>query len=404
MTARDQPRLLVFTSSFPRDAADAAGIFVAELTRRLTRDFRVTVLTPLVDGGAEHEVRDGMEIFRFRQSALGFSLIGRGGIVARLKRNPLLLLLLPFFLLSQFMALRRVVKRRNIDIIHAHWALPQGFLAVVYRCCFRRRLKVVVTCHGSDILKVTGAAAAMLQRYTLRRADGVSVVSDYLRERVEALGVRREVAVAPMGVDTAAFRPGLPADPVRAQWGISGPLILFVGSIIELKGVRTLIEAMPAVLAAAPETTLLLVGAGPLREEMEQLGERLGVKERVIFAGPVPHEELPGYFAAAGLLALPSFSEGWPLVVMEALSSGLRVVVSDLPVFARHPERDRLFAVAPAGDVGRLAGELLRGLETPAACPLREREIRRAYAVEHFDLEQVAARYRRLLLAARERR
>lgn len=387
-------RILIFTSSFPSPRNRISGIFVEDLTKALSAHFDVVVLAPALPGVDHCEYRDGMKILRFRQGIGGICLAGSpGGILPALKRNRFLLFWLPFFLALELFALMRTVREEKIDLIHAHWLLPQGFLAAIYKTVFNRRLRLLVTCHGSDLLKVNGKLLGWMKRYSLCHADAVTVVSELLRRKAEALGNRKS-HVLPMGVDTRLFSPEAATPDFRARLGLKRNVILFVGSLIELKGVRALVAAMPEVIRKEPDTSLLLVGGGELEQELKFAVQKSGLEEHVVFAGARVHSELPEFFAGSDIFILPSFSEGWPLVVMEALSSGLTVVVSRLPVFMEHPDRDKLFLTVTAGDSRDIAETLIRALHMRSTAARKQG---RAYAVREFDLAVVGARYTKLI-------
>jgi glycosyltransferase involved in cell wall biosynthesis len=178
---------------------------------------------------------------------------------------------------------------------------------------------------------------------------------------------------------------------LREEWGLgSGPVALSVGRLTPVKGLDTLLRAFahsgdqairrsgvqgdrpehlnartPDRLNALP--SLLLVGEGEQRGELEALAAALGVGDRVRFAGSRPWEELPSLYAVADLFVLPSTFEPWGAVVAEALACGLPVVVSDrvgcAPDLVRPGENGW---VVPAGDVGALAAVLGEALADPA--------------------------------------
>ena len=151
---------------------------------------------------------------------------------------------------------------------------------------------------------------------------------------------------------------------------------------------------MPEVIRKEPDTSLLLVGGGELEQELKFAVQKSGLEEHVVFAGARVHSELPEFFAGSDIFILPSFSEGWPLVVMEALSSGPTVVVSRLPVFMEHPDRDKLFLTVTAGDSRDIAETLIRALHMRSTAARKQG---RAYAVREFDLAVVGARYTKLI-------
>ncbi|NEB78441.1 glycosyltransferase family 4 protein, partial [Streptomyces sp. SID14478] len=140
------------------------------------------------------------------------------------------------------------------------------------------------------------------------------------------------------GVDTEAFRPGLDPRPVRARHGIGDrePVVLCAARLVPRKGQDVLVEALPMVRRVVPGTRLLLVGAGPYERRIRQRAERNGVLGAVVFAGGRAHAELPGYYAAADVFAMPCRSrraglevEGLGIVLLEAAAAGLPVVAGD---------------------------------------------------------------------------
>ena len=322
-------KILVTTSSYPKGAGDASGVFVEELSKRLTGDFEVFVLAPYSKGSLKTEFKEEVRISRFKYWP-GKNLLADGAIMASLRKNKWLYFQVIPFLVCQLFALKKIIKTDNIGIIHAHWLIPQGFVAVIYKRLFHKSIRIFGTIHGSDLNGFKNRFGRFLLKFVLKNIDELSVVSNSIKEDVKKLGYAKEVFVYPMGVDTTIFHPGKKDPDFKQKLGIKGNCILFVGSIIEAKGIRHLIQAMPLVLRELPETALLVVGDGNLKEEMKQLAHQLVIAQNVIFTGKIPHSELPPYFASADVFVLPSFSEGFGLVVAEALSSGTLTIASNL--------------------------------------------------------------------------
>jgi teichuronic acid biosynthesis glycosyltransferase TuaC len=200
--------------------------------------------------------------------------------------------------------------------------------------------------------------------WALPQATRIVAVSRALADEVIEMGVARErVAIVMNGVDGDLFKPRDRAA-ARAELGLpAGPLALYVGNLKPEKGVLDLGKAWPAVVRHIPDATLLVVGDGPLRGELEAMTKPLGERVRLIPRQPL--EKVPSYMAAADILVLPSHSEGTPNVVLEALASGRRVVataVGGVPDLITSPT---LGSLVPARDPDALADALMIALRQP---------------------------------------
>jgi phosphatidylinositol alpha-1,6-mannosyltransferase len=139
------------------------------------------------------------------------------------------------------------------------------------------------------------------------------------------------------GVDSDAFRPGAGGAAVRERLGLAGrPVVVCVSRLVPRKGQDTLIRAWPQVRAAVPDATLLLVGGGPYAGRLRRLAGGLGVAGSVIFTGSVPWPELPSYYDAGDVFAMPCRTrrhgldvEGLGIVYLEASATGLPVIGGD---------------------------------------------------------------------------
>jgi glycosyltransferase involved in cell wall biosynthesis len=334
-TGPARKRVLVLASTFPRWTNDTEPPFVYNLSRCLGDGFDVTVLAPHALGALLIEAMDGLTVHRFRYFwPVGLQKLAYGGMLPNLKRNRWLWAQVPFFLLAEFLAARSIVRRECIEVIHAHWLVPQGVVGALVSKVTGKPL--VVTAHGADVYGANGGIKNKLKRWALRRTARVTAVSQDLAQAIDRLmGVDTPVEVISMGVDTERFHPAVEPSKLRRQLG-GGPIVLFVGRLAEKKGVRYLLEAMPAVLAEAPDAMLVIVGDGPLRGELEQQARMLSIADNVRFEGAKRPDELPAYYHAADVFAGPSIvaeggdTESFGLVFAEAMACGLPVVASDV--------------------------------------------------------------------------
>ena len=229
---------------------------------------------------------------------------------------------------------------------------------------------VIRTVHHVD--DFTSPSLIDCQRRAILEPDRILVVSEHWREMLaDEYGTPPPSCTT--GSTSAVSRRPTPAWPLRYDGGRgdSRPLILSVGGIEPRKGSDTLMRAMAALRRSGRNPVLTVVGGHSFQDYREyrdqvlsslpQLGLRLD--DDVVLLGTVPDAQLPGWYAAADVLAFPSTKEGWGLAVLEAMSAGLPVVASDLPVFHEYlrPGQDAL--MVPVNDAVALAAALSTVLE-----------------------------------------
>jgi glycosyltransferase involved in cell wall biosynthesis len=263
-------KVAVLTTSFPRDAGDVAGRFVADAVEHVReRGVEVEVVAPA----------------SFRHFGIAYG----HGIVGNLRAHPARIAAVPAFLL----AFRRAAARaaRDADLVHAHW-LAAGVVAATLGKPY------VVQVWGTDV--ELARRAPWLVRPVLRRARLVIAASEFLADEARALGARN-VSVVPSGVEIPASV-GEPDDP---------PHVLYVGRLSAEKGVLELVEA-------CRDLPLVVVGDGPLRERVPGA------------VGFVPPAELGPWYERAAVVATPSRREGYGVAAREAMAWGRPVVASSV--------------------------------------------------------------------------
>jgi len=222
-----------------------------------------------------------------------------------------------------------VLREFRPDLVYTPWAYPDGWAAV--RLAHEAGLPVVLKVIGSDFLLLSKHPKR--QRGTLealRLADFVVAVSCDLAEQLVESGVDpRKISVIYDGVDPAVFYPGPKAE-ARSRLGLSVemPTVLFVGNLVPVKGIDILLEACAQLGKQEVRFQCLLVGEGQLRPQLERQARRCGLAERVRFVGSVANDALPDWYRASDVVALPSYSEGVPNVLLEAAACGTPFVAS----------------------------------------------------------------------------
>lgn len=393
-----RPALLVLTSTYPRWRGDPEPGFVHELAKRLTDRFHVIVLGPQAPGAAAREMLDGVEVIRYRYAPRHLqTLVNDGGIITNLRRSRWKILLVPGFVLGMIWGALRLVRIRNIDVIHAHWLLPQGLIAALMRWLPGHRVPFVVTSHGADLFALRGKLFAISQRLVVAQANAVTVVSTPMLHELEVLGCDVTKAfVLSMGVDLQErFTP----DPNVPR---SSSELLFVGRLVEKKGVGHLIDAMPALLGKRPDLTLVVAGFGPDEDALKAKVEELDLHDSVLFLGPVEQAQLPSLYRRATLLVAPFVQaasgdeEGLGLVVVEAIGCHCPVVAGDVAAMTEIFGETQCEFVVDARNPRLLAERILQVISRPD--PTHEQVARlRRLVRKRFDWQSVASQYDDLL-------
>lgn len=240
-----------------------------------------------------------------------------------------------------------------------------------------------------------------LETWALRRVNHATTICEGLRKDIVARGIPAEkVTVIPNAVDIESFDPGGdPDEALKARLGLSScTLIGFIGSFYAYEGLDLLLEACPRILARLPDVRLLLVGGGPQEAALKEQAKRLGIEDKVVFTGRVPHQEVQRYYDLIDVLAYPRHSMRLtelvtPLKPLEAMAQGRLLVASDVGghrELIRDGETGMLFR---AGDVGSLADTIMRMLAKREYWP-DLRQAGRRYVVEERNWARSVANYR----------
>lgn len=270
-----------------------------------------------------------------------------------------------FMWLSSRLATRRAMAELGPDCILSYWAHPDG--AVAARFARAAGIPSAVIVGGSDVLVLARNAR---RRHSVVRAlqanDAVITVGRQLADAVEALGIPAgKVHVVYQGVDDALFSPGSSME-ARRRLGIPerGKVLVSIGSLIPVKGIDVLLEAMARLVVREPDVRLYLVGDGTGRRDLEKLTTKLGLERTVRFVGRVDQAGLPDWYRAADLSVLASRSEGVPNVLRESLACGIPFVATRVGGVSEIAAGTDCRLV-PADDPGALADAIAASLAEP---------------------------------------
>lgn len=224
--------------------------------------------------------------------------------------------------------IRPHLERLRPEVILNYWLYPDGYAAV--RAGHALGVPVVVGSIGSDLRRIPDPISGRLIRWTVLSADGMVTVSEELRRRAIEMGAPAEqVTTILNGCDTTVY---YPRDRAAARAAVGGDVrdevVLYVGRLIEAKGLPELVEAFAMLARRRPNARLVVIGEGPAGKSMERSAAAAGIAGRVSLLGRLP--SVAEWMRAADVFCLPSHSEGSPNVITEALACGTPVVASDV--------------------------------------------------------------------------
>jgi glycogen(starch) synthase len=316
--------------------------------------------------------------------------------------------------LREFAEMRATAKRldtvarlKRPDILHAHSPVLNAIPAL--RVGRRLGIPVVyeVRAFWEDAATDLGStkegslryrATRALETFALRHADAVTTICEGLRGDIVARGIPSDdVTVIPNAVDIDDFATMPPYDEDLAkQLGLTGKSVLgFIGSFYAYEGLHLLIEALPQILHREPETRILLVGGGPQEQRLKALSSALGIADKVIFAGRVPHSTVSRYYGLVDILVYPRISIRLtelvtPLKPLEAMAQRKILIASDIGghrELIRNGETGILFR---AGDIDSLADTAIATLRNREIWPAQLERARRYVETERSWAKSVS--------------
>jgi len=343
-------KIIVTTSTFPTHENDIVPRFVYDQIQGLKefdRSLELYVLTPHHSHSPpvpDETKKESHTEIRYHYFALQkLELLSGRGILPTLKRNPLLSILIPFFLWGQRRALIQLCNRTQPDLIYAHWFMPQAIIA----SSVSRKLDIpyIFTTHASDVsvLHKLPFSSILIAR-CLDSAKHFTAVSERTAQKLKstfsnevwANSYANKLSVIPMGTSYVETETTVnPDQPYKSKNLLGTPYVLFLGRLTEKKGIEFLLQGFK-IFHDSDHSNLKLViaGDGELAKELKDAASNLQLTEHVIFQGFVSGNTKSMILAQAEMVVIPSIidskgdSEGMPVVLMEALACSKRVIAT----------------------------------------------------------------------------
>ena len=405
-------KILVLTHCYPRYAGDSCAPFVKDHNEAHVRaGCAVRVIAPYDTDYSADAFAHAVELNTYRYAPREhWHLLGYSRTLDRdVRLKSFVWPLAPLLVVAGVRALFKRAKQWRPDVIHAHWALPSGWMASLV--AKRLNIPLFMTLHGSDVFVAErNAVFRMLARQTGQVAQRITSCSPELAQRMIALGVpERKLVLVPNGTDPSSFYANHPeAGSWRTRWlGVSAEsarLIVALGRCVPKKGFDQLVAALPEVFSRYPDSRCIIAGGGPDESLLRASVAAAGISSFVHFAGAIEHSAVPGLLAAADIVVVPSVRDeagnidGLPVVVLEAMSAAKPVVATALAGIPLAVEHGVTGLLCAPGDSAALTYALNTLLSDDSMC--REMGNRgRAKVLESLNWDAISARHRELYSA-----
>lgn len=351
-----KPVILFNTHVYPRHKNDHVAPFMHDLAKVCLSFARVVVHCPHAPGLPLQEMIEGVEIRRFTYAKeRSQTLAYRGDMHKQVKKSIGKAFLFYSFLRKWKKATKKLVRELNPDIVHAHWLIPGGY---VTKKAFGKEPPLFISMHGTDVFLINKMRIAQrLAKKAIHSAHNLHFVSEELRSIIQRRygDTDGRDLVLPMVFGLESFsRPTSESRETKR--------ILFVGRLMEVKGVDILIKAFSKFSEhdSLSDYVLDIVGDGPELDSLQQLSHQEQIQEKVVFHGSKQRSEIAGFYENADLFILPSKTttlgekEGLGLVVLEAMMSGVPVIGTDCGGIKETIEHEKTGIIVPENDVDAL--------------------------------------------------
>ncbi|MBN2460295.1 MAG: glycosyltransferase family 4 protein [Candidatus Cloacimonetes bacterium] len=324
-------KIAIVSHSYPLPGSNNAAEFVHGFAKGLQKiGHDIFVVAPLCRNHEIIEEFEGIRIYPYRS----YDSVSFGRADNDYISKPRLSVLRS--LLNGYKVLSRLVTSNKIEIVHAHWTIPMGYIAGWIKQL--KNIPLVITMHGRDVYYNPASGFIVpglwyirpFLRSAFNRADYLIAISNDCKQHAVNSGApEHKIKIIYNGTDTDRFFPDkLRGNAIKKKHDIGkkAKLLLTVRSLNYRKGIDILIKAMPDILKAVPDSFLIVGGDGPEKANLKTLVSELGIDKRIIFTGHIPNKVLVDYYNACDIFIIPSREEGFGIAAAEAMACGVPVI------------------------------------------------------------------------------
>lgn len=395
-------KICILATGYPRTKEDIFNTYLHALAQALQKKgIDVHILVPHEKGLKKEEVRDSIYIHRFQYMfpASFQSLAYFPGMPEKLK-SITGRIQMPFFLFWMYFALIKVIQQNNIDIINAHWAIPPGVISIISKPIHKK--PSLITLYGAELFPAIHTNSKILKwiiNIAINRAEKVIAISDITCQAGMRISGNKNIEIVPDGIDVDKFYPYHDKFMLKKKYHFENDFVIITsGRMVERKGFKYLIEAIPLILIKIPNVKVIIGGKGPEEKNLKLLTATLGVSDYIIFPGFISDGDYPDLMRMADIFVLPSIvdkrgdTEGSATILLEAMACGTPVIgtnVGGVPYTIKEGIGGYL---VPPKNPPQLAEKIIELLHDKS---LRENlgKVGSQYVSENYSFHRIAEKY-----------
>lgn len=318
------------------------------------KGYGISLVTPKIYKDSRYvENQSGIRVFRF-------PFVARNKLLIEYQKIPYGKMIL--YYISGFFLTLYVVLKYKCSVIHTHWAIPTGVIAIFAGALLRRPF--VVTVHGSDLRLATQGSNFLRKIFVwvCKEAHHITCVSEIQTGEIERMGIeRRKIWTFPMGIDESFLEVGKS----RVQKPQGQHTVVSNRSLLSIYNVSLLLKAIPIVLREQSGIRFLIAGDGPERKKLEREAQDLNLGSNVCFLGRIPHEKMASLLAQADIYVSTSLHDGASVSLLEAMGSGAFPIVTDIPSNKEWISNGDNGFLFPQEDENFLAKKIVEAIRNP---------------------------------------
>lgn len=388
--------ILVTTTTYPKSNKDTSPRFVHDLCKGFKKkEVTPIVLTPHSYGLETKDTIDNITIFRYKYFFEKYELISGNGIVNKIKKKPFLTVLIPFLMFFQFIAIFKLIKKYDIDIILANWIVPQGLIAIFVKKLLKKEIKIYIISHGGDAkLLNSNSILKRIGNFVMNNATKTIAVSSYVKKTLSEISRKNlKFNTIPMGVDIDKFNNNKEIEKKKYD-------LIFVGRLEEKKGVKILIDAIKELSLKDLYFNVIIIGSGTLKNSLQKRTSEYNLNNSITFTGSLTHEQIVEYMSLSKIFILPSIdlsydSEGLPTVLLEAMAMGLAIITTDAGGITDVAKNDYNSILIEQNNVKMLSEKIETLINNPSE--LKKLKLNALKTAKEYSYENIVERYYKVI-------